>query len=291
MTFKTLFFTPLQLIATNLFMISITILMYVGWQQRGENYITAENGTGYALGIIGGSLMLVLLLYPVSKRVKLFTKWIPIRYWFGIHMLLGVIGPVMILFHSNFKLGSINSSVALICMLLVAASGLVGRYIYTRIHHGLYGSRVTIKELRQNTEDNHSELLKIYSKDEQLNTRLKKMEEKVLQPYSNLISSLSHVIYLALNSYGLKMKVMRLVKNVAADQSNNINSSDVAIAPKTLDPKKLYSSVSHYTLALRELAAHKVYERLFSLWHVLHLPLFFMMIITSVIHIFAVHIY
>jgi len=39
------------------------------------------------------------------------------------------------------------------------------------------------------------------------------------------------------------------------------------------------------------LADFSVYERLFSLWHVLHIPLFFMMIISGVIHVFAVHIY
>lgn len=260
--------------------------MFIGWQQRGEEYLTAENGMGYWLGIVGGSLMLVLLLYPVSKRISMFTKWIPIRYWFGVHMVLGVVGPVLILFHSNFKLGSMNSSVALICMLLVAGSGVIGRYIYTHIHHGLYGSRITIKELQQNNEDNHTELLNLFGKGEHLNNDLKLMEEKVLRPYNGLMTSLSHVVYLALNAYAMKMKVLRLV----ADTTD----SETDIEKKTnqkIEKKELITSVNRYTLALRKLAAHRVYERLFSLWHILHLPLFFMMIITSVIHVYAVHVY
>lgn len=285
MMIRMIFLKPLRLLANHFLIISTMLVLYLGWLQRGENHITAEEGIGYILGITGGSLMLVLLLYPVSKRIKLFTKWIPIRFWFGIHMALGVIGPAMILFHSNFQLGSINSSVALICMLLVASSGLIGRYIYTHIHHGLYGSRITIKELQQKTDDNHSALLKLYNKDDQLNLRLKKMEEKVLQPYTNLLSSLSHVIYLGLSAYSLRMKVIRLVLDDSSSLKNEEKSENLS------DRNKLYSSVNRYTLALRELAAHRVYERLFSLWHVLHLPLFYMMIITAIIHIYAVHVY
>jgi len=33
------------------------------------------------------------------------------------------------------------------------------------------------------------------------------------------------------------------------------------------------------------------YERLFSLWHALHIPLIFMLIIAAVIHVIAVNVY
>ena len=43
--------------------------------------------------------------------------------------------------------------------------------------------------------------------------------------------------------------------------------------------------------ATRRVAAFEGYERLFSLWHALHIPLIFMMIIAAVIHVIAVHVY
>ena len=271
---------PLNSLRAHFFMMSVTGVLYFGWLRRDDNYLTAETGTGYLLGIVGGSLMIILLLYPLSKRIPLLTRAIPIRYWFGIHMLFGVIGPVMILFHSNFHLGSTNSSIALISMLLVAGSGLIGRYIYTRIHHGLYGTRITLKELKQQTENDYSELHELYEKDETLNTQLKKMETKALQPYTGLMTSLMHVIYLAVNAPRLKRKVMRLLKDSDHDNNKNMPESKVVA-----------SLVNNYTLALRKTAAFNLYEHLFSLWHILHLPLFFMMIITAIIHIFAVHVY
>ena len=266
----------------HLFSIGTIAALYFGWMRRDDNYLSAETGLGYTLGIVGGSLMLVLLLYPLSKRIALLTRLIPIRYWFGIHMLLGVVGPVLILFHSNFQTGSTNSTIALVCMLLVAGSGVIGRYIYTNIHHGLYGTRVTLKELKQKTENDHAEILDLVASDEKLTNRLEKMEEKALRPYTSLTKSLLHVIYLAVNAPRFKRKVLQLLKNSYQENSGDSNLPD---------RKVVNHLINHYTLALRKTAAFKVYERLFSLWHILHLPLFFLMIITAVIHIFAVHMY
>lgn len=282
MLLQRLALTPFQFLRSNPVLFSTAVVLLYGWTQRNNNYLVAEEGAGYLLGIVGGSAMLIILLYPLSKRVALLTRLIASRYWFGVHMFMGTVGPAMILFHSNFQMGSTNSSIALFSMLLSAGSGIVGRYFYTSIHHGLYGKRVTLMELKQKTENDHSELLTLYAKDEKLNKQLIKMEETALRPYPSLMTSLLHVIYLAVNAPVLRRKVLRLLKKSYAEDSDN----------KTLPDSKVVSRlVKHYTLALRQAAAFKVYERLFSLWHLLHLPLFFMMIITAVIHIFAVHLY
>jgi hypothetical protein len=271
-----------NVIRTHFFSIGVLAALYYGWSHRDDNYLTAETGTGYILGIVGGSLMLTLLLYPVSKRIALLTRLMPIRYWFGTHMILGIVGPVMILFHSNFHMGSTNSNIALFSMLLVAVSGVIGRYIYTNIHHGLYGKRITLKEIKQKTEDDHAELVSLYAKNEILSRHLEKMEEKALRPHAGLMKSLLHVIYMAVNAPLIKRKTLKLLKSSYSENTEN----------ETLpDSKVVTRIIKHHTLALRQAAAFRLYERLFSLWHILHLPLFFMMIITAIIHIFAVHMY
>jgi len=274
--------TPFQFIRDNLLLFVTAVVLLYGWTQRGDNYLTAEEGTGYILGIVGGSMMLLILFYPLSKRAALITRIIPSRYWFGVHMFLGTVGPALILFHANFQLGSTNSTVALFCMLLSAASGIVGRYFYTSIHHGLYGKRITLMELKQKIENDHSELLKLYAKDEKLNKKLINMEETALRPYPGLMTSLLHVIYLTVNTPRLRRKILSLLKKSYAEDIDHR-------APP--DNKAVSQVVKDYTLALREVAAFRLYERCFSLWRLLHLPLFIMMIATAVIHIFAVHLY
>src|SRR5690242_19576910 len=43
-------------------------LLYVGWHFPTERYITPERGLGYTLGIVGGSMMLLLFTYSARKR-------------------------------------------------------------------------------------------------------------------------------------------------------------------------------------------------------------------------------
>jgi len=273
--------TPLLFLYSHLFSISVIAVLLLGWNNRNNNYLTAENGTGYILGIVGGSLMLLLLLYPLSKRLSVLTRMIPVRYWFGIHMLFGIIGPLMVLFHSNFHLGSTNSSIALICMLLVAGSGLIGRYIYTHIHHGLYGKRITLNELKHELETKNTELLYIYKLNANLNKMMSAMESKALQQYTGISMSLLHLISLTFDAQRLQSKFKRLLNSSQNDGSSTA-LPDSAVAKEF---------IKRYTTALRKIVAFRIYERLFSLWHILHMPLFIMMIITAVIHIFAVHMY
>ena len=43
--------------------------------------------------------------------------------------------------------------------------------------------------------------------------------------------------------------------------------------------------------AVRKAAAFAFYERLFGLWHVLHLPLFFILVLATAIHVVAAHLF
>jgi hypothetical protein len=41
----------------------------------------------------------------------------------------------------------------------------------------------------------------------------------------------------------------------------------------------------------RRTAEYRAYARLFSFWHVLHIPIFFMLLISAIVHIIAVNVY
>ena len=106
--------------AFTLFSLLTTTIVVWAWLVRDYRYLQAEEGFGYALGIVGASFMTVLLLYPLRKRWRAMQSWLQVKSWFRLHMMLGVLGPVCILLHCNFQLGSTNSSIALSAMLLVA---------------------------------------------------------------------------------------------------------------------------------------------------------------------------
>ncbi len=127
----------------------IVALTWLGWKIANGNYYKSGVGLGYNLGLIGGLMMLTLLMYSFRKHVKFMQGLGKLKYWFRIHMILGVLGPVLVLFHTTFRLGSMNATIAFYCMVVVASSGLIGKFAYTRIHKGLYGSRSSLKEARE----------------------------------------------------------------------------------------------------------------------------------------------
>jgi hypothetical protein len=46
-----------------------------------------------------------------------------------------------------------------------------------------------------------------------------------------------------------------------------------------------------YMRELKEVAQFRTYERLFSLWHVLHVPFVFMLAFSAIVHVVYVHMY
>ena len=96
-------------------------------------YLSPRQGLGYYLGIIGALMMTLLFFYSVRKRIGLFHNFYSLRDWFEVHIFYGIFGPVFILYHCRYKLGATNSNIALWSMLIVFASGFVGRFLYKRI--------------------------------------------------------------------------------------------------------------------------------------------------------------
>ncbi len=264
--------------STWLFAIAVIAALIFGWQHRGEYYLTAEHGIGYALGIIGGSMMLLLLLYPLRKRLSFMGRWLPLRLWFRIHMLLGVIGPLCILYHCNFQLGAANSNIALFCMGLMVGSGLIGRFIYIKIHYGLYGQRATLQELQKQMQTSEQRLHD--GRESGLNAeaieRLHQLQTFALQRRS-FGGNLARLF--TINSrIRAERKWLRTQLNTSAHLSAEAK-------------REMLARAQTFLAIVKRMAGIGFYERLFSLWHVLHMPIFFMLVITGLIHVYAVHLY
>ncbi len=263
-------------LTTMSFSLVLILLLLWGWENRHERLFTAEEGWGYALGIIGGVLMLLLLTYPLRKHWSKMSRMGPVKTWFKVHMLFGVLGPSFILFHSSFSLGSLNSSVALICMLLVASSGLIGRYLYARIHHGLYGASRQMKEFQVDMDEAEERLEREISFD--------KSDEIRLHEYSQHFNSDSKSVLFSLHELFSTSVLTRMSmpKEMALLNGRGINQEEMKAARKLL---------RRYFASIRRTARFRFYRNMFGLWHVLHLPLFIMTIITGFTHVYAVHVY
>jgi hypothetical protein len=55
--------------------------------------------------------------------------------------------------------------------------------------------------------------------------------------------------------------------------------------------RELGTLLQEYLAAVDKAAALAFYERLFALWHVLHVPLFVLLIFAAAVHVVGVHLY
>jgi hypothetical protein len=262
--------------------------LIAGWLLSDQKLVDPNEGLGYWLGIIGGSMMLLLVLYPAGKKSTILRRLGMVKHWFRIHMILGLVGPLLVLYHCNFSVNAINSTVALYSMLAVTISGLIGRYFYTRIHRGLYGKRASIEELRTEITDavkNSRGLAAILPK---FIDELHRVSAKLMGDQYTRSISIRHSLSWTLKYYYVRLRMHLLIN---AELKELATSSDAV----RNNSKNLRHTANKYAAdqvaMMRQVAQLAFYERLFSLWHVFHMPLFLLLIASALAHVLAVHMY
>ncbi len=145
--------TSLYLTGTGTFL----FFLFRGWdyytlplaqRPRHEMYWSLKPGgdLGLLFGIAGASMMVVMLAYSLRKRVRLLRRLGPVGVWLDYHILLGVFGPLFVLLHSSFKVGGLVA-LSFWSMVLVASSGVLGRFLYRQIPRTSAGDELTQAEV------------------------------------------------------------------------------------------------------------------------------------------------
>jgi hypothetical protein len=269
-----------------LFSAVVIAVLWVGWVNREDNGLTPESGVGYWLGIAGGSLMLLLLLYPLRKRIKGLRSLGTVGFWFRAHMILGIVGPVLVLWHANFRLGSINSNVALLAMLIVAVSGIVGRYLYSKIHLGLYGRKAEVREILSDADALKEAIGVDLSVADRLVEQLSAFAQVGTVAPKSVLTGFLLVPAVSVRASVVRMRLIADARRAIMAEGKRLGWSRKIRRRRLAGVAEL---VTLHIAAVKKAAVFAFYERLFRLWHVFHLPLFFLLVIAATIHIFAAH--
>lgn len=267
---------------------ALVATLLAGWILRDEQLVNPEEGLGYWLGIIGGSLMLLLLLYPTVKKSSLLRRLGLARHWFGIHIIMGLVGPLLVLYHCNFSVGAMNSKVALYSMLGVAISGVIGKHFYTRIHRGLFGKRARIEELRNEITDsleNNRGLAAILPK---FINQLHSVSAELIGDQFTRSISLRQALAWTVKHYIVRLRLYFMIRRELRTRA--ILSQTVQANTKNLS-RTANAYAAKQVGMMRQIAQLSFYERLFSLWHIFHMPLFLILVISALVHVLAVHMY
>jgi hypothetical protein len=112
---------------------------------------------GHLIGVVGFVLMLMTeTLYSLRKRAYS-ARWGRMSSWLQFHIFTGLVGPYMVFLHSAFAFHGL-AGVTMLMTIVVVASGVVGRYIYTAIPRTAGGIEMQADEVERAIAELESEL-------------------------------------------------------------------------------------------------------------------------------------
>ena len=275
------------------FAVFILGLIVAGWLNRAESPLSAKDGQGYYLGMIGGSMMLLILLYPMRKHLKFMHGAGPIKLWYRTHLIIGLIAPTLILFHANFLYGneyrsiSTNGQVVFYAMLVVIFSGIIGRFFYRQVHSTLTQQHYTLDEMREEvTKQREAISHKIQLSDAQI-AMIARFEVYIKRKSGFW----SHMLALPFIRFKAKKMSRVLKKTIWKQISRSPKMKTMTRHCKLALYRDFKVSIDNYFTVMRQTGNFAFYERLFSIWYLFHFPLFILLFFSGILHVVVVHAY
>jgi hypothetical protein len=173
-------------------------------------------------------------------------------------------------------------------MLLVSGSGVAGRYLYTRLHANVDSHEDTLEQLKAVGARLATQTTSIAFLPGLLET-IVRVERRYIEPptraYLRLPHLLTGAVRMLIARWIIRRATLRAVKQAQARESPMVagHAQRLAAAARSYARRRLDAG--------RRLSEYQVYARLFSYWHVLHLPLFFMLLVAGFVHVVAINIY
>jgi len=273
-----------------IFLLSVSVVLAIGYLISTQKYYKPGDDLGYNMGLVGGIMLLALLLYPLRKRIRILRNIGILPVWFKWHMILGILAPSLILFHSTFYIGSINAGMAMIAMLLVAGSGVFGRFFYTKIHNGLYGRQASLKELQDDMAitGNTKSVLGFAP---EIEKRLDEFRSRTAEVSKGGDVGLWHFATIGIRAAILSRRLSKDLHYVMFYKVKEKNLNPAQIQRLNMIYEQDLRHINFFIRAVRDVAQFHTYERLFSWWHIFHIPLVYLLVFSGIFHVISVHMY
>jgi hypothetical protein len=182
----------------------------------------------------------------------------------------------------------LNAGVALYSMLIVALSGVIGRFLFARVNRGLHGEKATLRDLQIRAGLEEADARSRLAFAPRVEAQLAAFQERELAAKPGFFTYTRQVFWLPIQqglTYSVCEAELRRTLKVLGKR-NHWSAKDYARRKK--HSKKL---VHQYLFAVTRVAQYTAYSRLFSLWHIAHIPFVFSLVISAIVHVIAVHAY
>jgi hypothetical protein len=268
---------------TAIIVVSTILLAYYGFPYYNTNLVErfyhpdhdlfkASGLYGHGLGIAGTLFIIFgVFSYMARKRYRFLSRFGRLKYWLEFHIFLCILGPVLILFHTSFKFGGIVA-ISFWSMVIVVASGVIGRFIYIRIPRTIEGREMSLAEVRTLKNEMHDYLKDLLGGNE--------------KPYQTILELTGNRSDAGNRNYTGNFLKRRISKYISErNRIGRIREILRSIELPKPDIRKAVRLVKSEISLNNRIGRLHTLQKLFRYWHIAHLPFALIMLVIMVIHV------
>lgn len=232
---------------------------------------------GLAAGMVAAAIFIFLWLYPLRKKYRMLAFLGSVGKWMDVHVASALALPLLLAIHSAWKAEGLIG-LGLMAMLVVIASGIVGRYLYVRIPRARNGVELT----REEVANRRRELIGTLALRTGLSPALIEQTLNISPPMeaeSNLLRILGRMVA---DDVLRSRRTAEIKHRWAAVAPAGQPLSKSALA-EVVEMAKTEMSLQQQARMLE--ATHRV----FRFWHIAHRPFAITALIAVVLHVAVVY--
>jgi hypothetical protein len=157
-----------------------------------------------------------------------------------------------------------------------------------RVHRGLNGERTSLRTLRDRAGLVESKARSRLHFSPNVEARLLAFEEHELRARPGWMTYLRQVTMLPLQQWLTYQRCVRELRGPLHELAEKYQWSASDLQRRKRHARRL---VDQYLNAVVRVAQFTAFERIFALWHLAHLPFVYLLVISAVVHVVAVHAY
>jgi hypothetical protein len=227
---------------------------------------------GQSMGIVAMILFLSLWLYPLRKKYKWLAFTGTVNRWLDIHVLIGLCIPLTAAVHAAWHFtGLIGLGYG--AMLIAWFSGILGRYIYTRIPRSRSGLELTLEEVNAQRDSHLNRLAEATGLERELVEHLLSTN-----PVPSNLGILRTLLRMIVDDFR-RWRAARNFRRQWKRSAGRGGTIEAAIFPEILRLARREMALSQQ---LRMLEASR---RVFQWWHVAHRPMAISALVAVCLHV------
>ncbi|MCC7261597.1 MAG: hypothetical protein IT369_03650 [Candidatus Latescibacteria bacterium] len=225
---------------------------------------------GHPLGMLGTAMLLGILVYSLRKNLRFLQRVGTLRQWLSVHIFFGLMGPLLVTFHTGFKVEGLVA-IAYWSMMVAMLSGIFGRYIYIQIPRTATGDRASLDSLQEEQVQLEAQLRQQLGGEPRLYDQIQALlltgRERELQGWG----ALAQVARQDLSRPFIRRRLVGMLKGHSHLHPDAI--------------RQVVHLAQRKAILARRLATIEAMDKAFHYWHVFHRPFAWIMLVIAAVHI------